>query len=118
MSDERSVDGRITAEQQRLLALFADVDPDRLSCAKKLVDRAAFLTVTLEDLESAINESGPVSEYQNGQNQWGTKRSPEADLHVAMFKNLASAIKQLTDLLPDAKPPTSSDPLIDYITAK
>lgn len=112
---EPTKDARISAEVTRLRGLFSDVDPDRLSSIEKLIDRAAFLTVTLEDLEQAIVENGPVSEYQNGENQWGTKRSPEADLHVAMFKNLASALKQLTDLLPSQSPRPAADPLLDFL---
>ena len=42
-----------------------------------------------------------------GQNQWGTKKSPEAETYIALSKNYAAVIKQLTELVPAAKRKTS-----------
>lgn len=110
-----SVKSRIAREKKRLVGLFADLGPERLKAVDKLVDRTAFYVVTLEDLEKTMAEEGCVSEYQNGENQWGTKRSPEADLHVAMFKNFLAAMKQLTDMLPDGADKPKGDELLGYI---
>ena len=41
--------------------------------------------------------------YKNGENQYGTKKSPEAETYIALSKNYAAVIKQLTDLVPAAK---------------
>ncbi len=106
---------RIKAEKKRLLALLADIGDERLRGVDKLIDRAAFYAVTLEDLEAVIAVDGPVSEYQNGANQFGTKRSPEADLHIAMTKNLLAVMKQLIDLLPEEVRPSKGDALKDFI---
>jgi hypothetical protein len=56
--------------------------------------------VTLLDLQETINREGAVSKYQNGENQWGTKKSPEVEIYNTMIKNHMTIIKQLTDLLP------------------
>lgn len=71
-----------------------------------LMRRAAFMRITLEDLEETINANGPVSEYQNGENQWGTKKSPEVEIYTTMAKNYTAIMKQLLDLIPkeDDKP--------------
>jgi hypothetical protein len=66
-----------------------------------LMHRAAFLKVTLEDLEVKIRENGYTSEYQNGENQWGTKKSPEVDIYNTTIKNYAAIVRQITDLLPE-----------------
>lgn len=42
-----------------------------------MIHRKAFIRITLDDLEQAINENCPVSEYQNGESQWGIKKSQE-----------------------------------------
>ena len=116
MARKVTKEARIKAEVKRLHGLFSDIGEERLRCVEKLIDRAAFYTVTLEDLESVINRDGPVSHYQNGENQYGTKQSPEAALHVAMHKNLVAAVKQLIDLLPDSDTgKKKGDPLLDYI---
>ena len=50
-----------------------------------------------------IEQDGWTSEYKNGENQYGTKRSPEADTYIALSKNYAAVIKQLVDIVPEAK---------------
>jgi hypothetical protein len=100
---------------ERLRSLLVDIGEDRLKSVEKLIGNAAFMAVTLEDLQDEINKKGPVSEYQNGENQWGTKKSPEIEIYNTMVKNYMAAVKQLTDLLPsDAKPP--SDALLEFVS--
>lgn len=97
---------RVSKEITRLKKLFKDVPKDTMNAVMALIRNAAFMTVTLEDLQEAINENGVISEYQNGENQWGTKKSPEVEIYNTMIKNLASVIKQLSDLLPEGEPPS------------
>ena len=42
------------------------------------------------------------SKYQNGANQWGKKKSAEADVYNTMIKNYTAIIKTLTDMAPPA----------------
>lgn len=70
-------------------------------------DRTAFMSIELDDLQAKLEKDGWTSEYQNGQNQWGTKKSPEAETYIALSKNYAAVIKQLTELVPAAKRKTS-----------
>jgi hypothetical protein len=104
-----SKDKRIKKEIARLKKLFKNIPKDTMNSVIALINNAAFMTVTLEDLQETINSQGPVSEYQNGENQWGTKKSPEVEIYNTMVKNLASVIKQLTDLIPAGAPPPSKE---------
>ena len=83
---EKTKEQRIKAEKTRLKGIFKDLDENK----KKLVT-------------PLIEKDGWTSEYQNGQNQWGTKKSPEAETYIALSKNYAAIIKQLTELVPAAK---------------
>lgn len=91
---------RIRAEVGKLKRQFSKLDARTKKTAESLVENAAFMIVTLEDLQSTINEKGVISEYQNGENQWGTKKSPEVEIYNTMVKNHMAVMKQLTDLLP------------------
>lgn len=106
-------DERIKKEIQRLKRLFKDMPKSTKDKIDSLIKNAAFMTITLEDLQEAINREGAVAEYQNGENQWGTKKSPEVDIYNAMIKNHMGIIKQLTDLVPEKpkEPPKPADPL-------
>ena len=61
------------------------------------------MSVELDDLQAMIEKDGWTSEYQNGQNQWGTKKSPEAETYIALSKNYVAIITQLTELVPASK---------------
>ncbi len=96
---------RISREITRLKKLFKNIPKDTVNAILTLIKNAAFMTVTLEDLQETINREGVVSEYKNGENQFGTKKSPEVEIYNTMIKNLSSVIKQLTDLIPEGEKP-------------
>lgn len=91
---------RISKEKKKLTSTFSKLDPRAKKVLQSLIDNAAFMSITLQDLQETMNEKGVICEYQNGENQWGTKKSPEVEIYNTMIKNYASVIKQLADLLP------------------
>ena len=54
---------RIKAEEDRLLSIFSNLDENELAVASGLIKQAAFMQITLEDLQKQINENGCVGEY-------------------------------------------------------
>jgi hypothetical protein len=102
-SDNLTKDERIKKEITRLKRVFKDLDKNKLQAVDSLIRNAAFMAVSLDELQEIINVNGYTVEYQNGENQFGTKQSDETKLHVAMTRNLTSIIKQLADLAPQAK---------------
>lgn len=94
---------RISRERDRLLEIFHDLEPNKLKTCQALIDRAAFITISLEDLEEELNETGWVEVYQNGENQFGMKKAAAADVHISLTKNLNAIVKQLLDLVPPAQ---------------
>lgn len=94
---------RIQREKDRLLDIFRDLEPNKLKTCYALIDRAAFITISLEDLEEQLNATGWVETYQNGENQSGMKKAAAADVHISLTKNLNAIVKQLLDLVPPAQ---------------
>ena len=80
---ELTKDQRISEEYARMKDLFAAMAENELRFCDPLLQNAAFMKVTLEDLQQAINENGVTDQYQNGANQSGTKAS--ADLLVMAY---------------------------------
>lgn len=119
ISQDLSKDERITKEIKRLNSLFKNIDPKLKKTVKSLVENAAFMAVTLEDLQIHINAHGVTVEYQNGENQWGTKKSPEVEIYNTMIKNHVSIMKQLTDLVPKQPPKEEdNDGFDDFVSDK
>lgn len=100
---ELTKEDKVKRETKRLEKLFEGLDKNKLQTVKNLIKNAAFMSVTLQELQDTINAEGYTSEYQNGENQRGVKKSPEVEIHIAMTKNYVAAIKQLVDLVPPEK---------------
>ena len=98
-----SKEDKIRKETKRLRKIFEDLDRNKLETVQKLIENAAFMSVTLQELQETINQDGCTCEYQNGANQFGVKKTPEVEIHLAMTKNYAAVIKQLVDLVPPEK---------------
>ena len=111
MTTEKKVEN----EKKRLHAIFSDIEIKKKSTVEKLIDNAAFMSVLLDELSSAINENGYVSKYQNGANQWGTKKSPEVEVYIATISNYSKIVKQLTDLLPDEVKSQVKDEIREFL---
>ena len=94
---------RIEAEKARLQEVFKDLEPNKLKTCQALIDRAAFITISLEDLEKQLNRTGWVEQYQNGENQTGMKKAAAADVHISLTKNLNAIVKQLLEVVPPAQ---------------
>lgn len=94
---------RIKKERERLAKIFDDLEPNKLSTCQALLDRAAFITISLQDVEEQLNEVGWTEYYQNGETQSGWKKSAAADVHISLTKNLNTIIKQLLELVPPAQ---------------
>lgn len=100
---EKSKEQKIKTEKTRLKGIFKELDENKKKLVTPLIEKAAFMSIELDELQKQIEENGWTSEYKNGENQYGTKKSPEAETYIALSKNYAAIIKQLTDLVPAAK---------------
>ena len=92
---EKTKEQRIKTEKTRLKGIFKDLDENKRKLVTPLIEKAAFMSIELDDLQAKLEKDGWTSEYQNGRNQWGTKKSPEAETYIALSKNYAAVIKQL-----------------------
>lgn len=113
-------DERVKAEMGKLKKTFEDLDLDsrKMQVAESLIKNAAFMAVTLEDLQEEINKNGVVSTYQNGENQWGTKQSPEAQTYISLINRYNSVMKQLIDLLPEEKHRDAKDVFDEFVNSR
>lgn len=98
--EEIKKDIRISEELNRISVLFEEIAENKKSIIAPLLQNAAFMRITLEDLQEQINREGVTEVYQNGANQKGVKQSAAVQSYNSLIKNYASVIKTLTGLLP------------------
>lgn len=96
-------DKKIRKEKKRLQAIFAGLEPNKLQTCQTLIDRAAFMTINLQELEEELNANGWTETYTNGRNQEGVKKSAACEAYNSLTKNLTTIMKQLLDLVPPAQ---------------
>lgn len=116
--DAKLKDGRISKEKKRLSGIFTKIEAKAKKAVSELISNAAFIGVTLQDLQEDINHDGTMTKYQNGENQWGTKKNPDIDTYNTMIKNYAAIIKQLTDLLPKEPPKPTKDEFDEFLNSR
>ena len=91
---------RIKKEEARLKRLFSKIDENKKKLVFTTIADVAFMTITMQDLRESIIRDGTTVEYKNGENQYGTKQSPDAQLYLQMSQKLTAATKILIDCMP------------------
>lgn len=94
----------IGREVARLTKNFSAIDQKKRSIIRGLIDRAAFMRVSLNELEKDLNENGLVEMFSQGDQDPYERKRPTADLYNTMNANYQKIIKQLTDLAPKEEP--------------
>ncbi len=99
--EHKEKEKEIKKEERRLRGVYKKIDKDKKSVIEGLIQRAAFMRVSLEELEEDINKNGFTEDFCQGEHQEPYKRKrPSADLYNTMNTSYQKIIKQLTDLLP------------------
>ena len=96
-------DKRIKKEIARLSRLFKDIDESKKKLVKTTIEDVAFMTITMQDLRENIVRTGTTVKYKNGENQYGFKQSPDAQLYLQMSQKQTQAMKILLDCMPKAE---------------
>lgn len=101
-------------ELSRIKKIYANLSEERLKIAEKLFARAAYMLVSLEDMEAKINEDGLVVEMPQG--AYKIERAhPLLQPYNAMVKNYNATIKQLDDLLPNSEAEAAGQALMKFV---
>lgn len=94
------------------------VDKEMLKLNEQLIKEAAMYATTLQEINSIIARDGIVDFYQNGENQWGTKKSVAAELKPKYTSTYQSLIRQLSELLPTEDEKNAAKEIMDFLQGK
>lgn len=119
ISDYLEKQKRVKKEVTRLRKLFKEIAENKKKLVMALIDDVAFLTISMQDLRNNIIREGTTVEYKNGENQYGTKQSPDAQLYLAMSQKQAQAMKILLDCMPkNEKTAVQDDEFVEFLRGK
>lgn len=92
---------RIETEVKRLKGIYTKIDNRSKKLIEGLIQRAAYMRVTLEDYEKDLDKNGYVEWFSQSPDLDPYERErPVARLYNTMNKNYQSIMKQLGDMLP------------------
>ena len=109
---------RIHQELERISNFFEPLAENQRAIIKPLLQNAAFMLVTLEDLQTKINTEGVIEVYQNGANQHGMKQSAALQSYNSLIRNYASVIKTLSGMLPPERRKTAAEEYMEAMKAR
>lgn len=118
LSKKLEKEKEIKQEINRINGFLKEIEPKVKKGVKSLIDNVAYMAVTLRELRGDINQEGLITEYQNGENQFGTKKSPKVEIYNTMVKNYRSSFKTLLDLLPKNKEQIIDDGFEEFVESK
>lgn len=104
---------RMKKEYKKFKKLYKNLPKDRLIIAEKLIERAAYMLVSLEDMEAKISEDGLVVTMPQGAYEI-ERAHPLLQQYNAMVKNFNSTIKQLNESLPPVEAEAAGQALMMF----
>ena len=111
-SDRRQI---IAKNRRAILATLRDVDKGTLKLYSQLVDDAASYACAIYECNLLYMRDGISEYYQNGENQWGVKKSVAAELRVKYTATYQKLIIQLAGLLPSEDETAAAAELMDFV---
>ena len=87
-------------ELARLEKLFSPLPENERMFIQPLLENAAFMRVTLDELQIKIRLEGATDEYQNGANQCGVKISAAIQAYNQLMKTYHTLMDKLMAKLP------------------
>jgi len=116
---ELTVDERIKNEIKSLTKSYEDLPESKKASAERLIPRAAYMRITLEDYEKDIKENGSYEMFtQSDKTDPYERDRPVARLYNTMNKNYQSIMKQLDDLVPKQEAKPEDDGFGDFIAGR
>lgn len=105
---------QISAELRKLKKLFEDVPANKRDLCDGLIQNAAFMAVTLKELQTEVIANGAVISCQSGNGFDTIKDNPAQKAYTTMVSRYTDVINRLMQLLPDET--QQKDELMDFLS--
>lgn len=105
---------KIAQEIEELTGILSNISDEKKRVAKSLIERAAFMKITLELLEDRIKKQGATYKFEQGsQKMW--VENPAQKSYNTMVNRYANVIDKLNNLLPEDNPNEVDDGFDDFM---
>ena len=112
---EDTLKARQKKEISRLNKVYKNLPKGARENVKKLIERAAYMLISLEDMEAKIDDDGLVVPMEQG-SYIINRAHPLLQPYNTMVKNYNATVKQLNELLPSQYLETAGSKVVEFIT--
>jgi hypothetical protein len=117
-SKNKDKDRLVNNEITRLTRLFKDIEANRRLTAKGLIEEAAYMKITLQELKVEIDKHGPIDEMPQGDYSI-LREHPALKSYNTMVQRYTNIIDKLTNLHPnEVKVVEEDDGFSDFINSR
>ena len=106
---------KIKQEINRIKKLYKDLSRDKVKVVEGLINEAAFMKLTLEELREDLFRNGFTELYENG-TQVINRERPEAKIYSTMIQRYSNVMKQLIDYMPLEEKEEEQDELMKFLS--
>lgn len=93
----------IKKELAKLKKIFSHIPESKMALVEKLIQNAAYMSITLDELQATVNKEGATLTSKNGNGFDIIQEHPANKAYTALIAKYSSVISQLQSLLPDSK---------------
>ena len=106
---------QIKKEIQKLNKIFVDLPGDKKKLAEGLIQNAAFMHVTLLELQQEVLEHGAMIQTQSGNGFDTIRDNPAQKAYTTMISRYSAIIDQLQKMLPPNTAIQKNDELLEFL---
>jgi hypothetical protein len=120
MSKKKEIDKDrlVNNEINRLTKLFKDIDRNKRLTAKGLIEEAAYMKITLQELKVEIDKHGPIDEMPQGEYSI-LREHPALKSYNTMVQRYTNIIDKLINLHPkESEVVEGDDSFEDFINSR
>ncbi|ADL52154.1 hypothetical protein [Clostridium cellulovorans] len=114
ISEQLEREKKIKQETNRVKKLYKDFEKDKAKVLEGLINEAAFMKISLEELRSDLIKKGLTELFEQGEQSFNRER-PEVKIYTSFMQRYSGVMKQLIDLLPPEIKKEEADQLMDFI---
>lgn len=115
ISEQLEREKKIKQEINRIKKLYKDLSRDKVKVVEGLINEAAFMKLTLEELREDLFRNGFTELYENG-TQVINRERPEAKIYSTMIQRYSNIMKQLIDYMPLEEKEEEQDELMKFLS--
>ncbi|WP_231701770.1 P27 family phage terminase small subunit [Crassaminicella thermophila] len=110
-------DKAIKKEISRLKRILKELDKNKRDSAEGLIQEAAFMRATLQELKKSIDKNGPIDEMPQGKYSI-LREHPALKSYNTMIQRYTTVCKEIFNLLPKEVQKVEDDGFDDFVINK